>query len=138
MAQSPATLVKKANAVVIGEGDLTSLDEFFTPNYVVQNGGRVYRGGHAVIRKALRPLQHAFPKIKVEVSILVERGTMIAWRRTMSAVQKGSYRGFPATNRRIVWNEMVTSRFDQGRIAEEWLVTDLAERLLLSRKRRAR
>lgn len=29
---------------------------------------------------------------------------------------------------------MVTSRFRDGLIAEEWVVTDLAERLLLSRK----
>ena len=30
---------------------------------------------------------------------------------------------------------MVTSRFRDGLIAEEWLITDLAERLLLARKR---
>jgi len=31
---------------------------------------------------------------------------------------------------------MVTSRFRDGLIAEDWLITDLAERLLLARKRR--
>jgi hypothetical protein len=30
---------------------------------------------------------------------------------------------------------MVVSRVDGGRIAEEWVVTELAERLLLGRKR---
>jgi len=30
---------------------------------------------------------------------------------------------------------MVTSRFDHGLITEKWVLTDLAERLLLSRKR---
>ena len=31
--------------------------------------------------------------------------------------------------------EMVTSRFRDGLIAEDWFLTDLAERLLLARKR---
>jgi hypothetical protein len=43
--------------------------------------------------------------------------------------------GFPATGRPIVWRDMVTSRFQDGRIAEDWVLTDLAERLLLARKR---
>jgi hypothetical protein len=36
--------------------------------------------------------------------------------------------------RRIVWRDMVTSRFRDGLIAEEWAISDLAERLLLARK----
>jgi hypothetical protein len=31
---------------------------------------------------------------------------------------------------------MATSRFDNGLIAEDWVITDLAERLLLARKRK--
>lgn len=34
--------------------------------------------------------------------------------------------------------DMVTSRFRDGKIAEEWVISDLAERLLLARKRRSR
>jgi predicted ester cyclase len=43
--------------------------------------------------------------------------------------------GFPATGHRILWRDMVTSRFEDGYIAEEWVVTDQVERLLLARKR---
>jgi predicted ester cyclase len=42
--------------------------------------------------------------------------------------------GFPATGRRVVWRDMIVSRFVDGVIAEDWVVTDLAERLLLARK----
>ncbi|MCL4865617.1 MAG: ester cyclase [Gemmatimonadales bacterium] len=42
--------------------------------------------------------------------------------------------GFPATGRPIVWRDMVTSRFVDGRIVEDWSISDLAERLLLARK----
>ncbi len=41
---------------------------------------------------------------------------------------------FPATNRKIVGRDMITSRFEDGKVAEDWMVTDLAEHLLLARK----
>jgi hypothetical protein len=34
----------------------------------------------------------------------------------------------------MVWREMITSRFEDGLIVEEWFLTDLAEQFLLARK----
>jgi hypothetical protein len=34
-----------------------------------------------------------------------------------------------------MWRDMVTSRFRDGLVAEDWAISDLAERLLLARKR---
>jgi predicted ester cyclase len=50
-------------------------------------------------------------------------------------IHSGDFLGFPATGRQVVWREMFTSRFRDDMIAEDWAVTELAERLLLSRKR---
>jgi len=71
----------------------------------------------------------------VEVEILVEGPERISWQRTLSATHAGTYLGFPATGRKLVWRDMVTSRFRDGLIVEEWVVTDLAEQLLKARKR---
>lgn len=60
--------------------------------------------------------------------------TRVAWQRTIRATHEGPFKGFPATGRPVVWRDMVTSRFRDGLIAEDWLLTDLAERLLLERK----
>ncbi len=67
--------------------------------------------------------------------ILVEGKDRVAWQRTLRGAQQGAFKGFPASGREIMWRDMVTSRFRDGLIAEEWVVTDLAERLLLARKR---
>lgn len=66
--------------------------------------------------------------------MLVEGEDRVAWQRTLRGTHQGPFRGFPASGRRIVWREMLTSAFRDGRIAEDWLVSDLAERLLLARK----
>ncbi len=135
MEQSFATKIKQANATLIAEGNLGCIAEFFTPDYLVHFNEKDTAVGHGVIHKALELIKKAFPKVQVEVKILVENDNCIAWMRTLSGIQEGAYKGFPASNREIVWREMVTSEFRDGLIAKEWVVTDLAERLLLSRKR---
>jgi predicted ester cyclase len=79
--------------------------------------------------------RRAFPDAEVEVEILAESKDRVAWQRTLRATHQGSFKGFPATGRPIVWRDMVVSRFRDGLIAEDWLIPDLAERLLLGRKR---
>ncbi|WP_162026491.1 MULTISPECIES: ester cyclase [unclassified Lentimonas] len=61
----------------------------------------------------------------------------IAWQRTVRGIQNAALLGFPATKRPIIWRDMVTSRFQDGLFAEDWVITDLAERLLLARKAKA-
>ena len=78
--------------------------------------------------------RRAFADLEVEVEILVESDDRVAWQRVVRGTHRGAFRGFPATDRRLVWRDMVTSRFENGLIAEEWVLSDLAERLLLARK----
>jgi len=92
-------------------------------------------GGHGAIRSVLSMYQRAFPDLQVQVEILVEGTDRVAWQRTLRGTHQGDFKGFPATGRPIVWRDTVTSRFREGLIAEDWLITDLAERLLLARKR---
>jgi steroid delta-isomerase-like uncharacterized protein len=135
MARSLASKIEAANVALIANGDLDAIGEFFTPDYVAHLTDQDMTGGHDAIRKVLGMYRRAFPDLQVEVEILVKARDRVAWQRTLRATHKGNFKGFPATGRRIVWRDMVTSRFRDGLIAEDWVITDLAERLLLARKR---
>ena len=111
------------------------MSDFFTPDYIVHLTDQDLAGGHDLVRNALAMYRSAFPDIQIEVEILVEAKDRVAWQRTIRGTHKGAFKGFPATERSMVWREMVTSRFHDGLIAEEWLVSDLAERLLIAKKR---
>ncbi|MBL9141138.1 MAG: hypothetical protein JNK53_04670 [Phycisphaerae bacterium] len=54
--------------------------------------------------------------------------------RSVVGLYRGAFKGFPGTGQPIVWREMVVSRFLGSLIAEEWVISELAERLLLGRK----
>jgi steroid delta-isomerase-like uncharacterized protein len=135
MDRSLASKIQAANSALIANGNLDAIAEFFTPDYVAHLTDQNMAGGHDAIRKILDMYRRAFPDLQVKVEILVEGKDRVAWQRTLRATHQGDFKGFPATGRPIVWRDMVTSRFRDGLIAEDWLITDLAERLLLARKR---
>lgn len=132
--ESSAEIVRAANAALIADGDLDAVERYFTPDYVAHVTEQDISGGHELVRRFVGDLQDAFANLRVDVDILVEGAERVAWQRTIRGVHEGAFRGFAATGREIVWRDMLTSRFQDGRIAEEWAVSDLAERLLRARQ----
>ncbi len=135
MNQSLFSTIQAANATIIANGNLDAIGDFFTPDYVAHLTDRDMEGGHDAIRRFLGILRRAFPDLQVEVEVLLEGENRVAWQRTLRGTHQGDFMGFPGTGRQIVWRDMFTSQFRDGLIAEDWVVTDLAERLLLARKR---
>lgn len=135
MDDSLASRVRAANSTLLADGDVAAVDDFFTRDYVAHLTARDLDGGPAGVRGFVEMLRRAFTDLEVDVDVLLEGGDRIAWQRTLTGTHEGSYQGFPATGRRITWRDMITSRFEDGRIAEEWAVSDLAEHLLRARGR---
>ena len=128
------SLLKKATAALLERGEIDRMADYFSPNYVVHLTGKDASGGHDMIRKVVSLYQSAFSGITTRVDLLAQQDDRVAWQRTIQATHRGPFKGFPATNLRMTWREMITSRFEGDLIVEEWFLTDLAEQLLLARK----
>jgi len=137
MEKSLALKIREANIALISNGNLDRVGDFFTSDYTVHLTDRVVKGGHSTVQGILKSLWQSFSDIQVEVDILLESGSRVAWQRTLRGTHNGKFQNFPASGYRIVWRDMVTSQFCDGLIAEEWVLTDLAEQLLLSRKQKS-
>ncbi len=124
-----------ANQTLVAQGKLDAIGDFFSSDYLVHLTDQDIAGGHKLVREFLELYQRAFPKINVQVEILVEGSDRVAWQRTLRAKHQGAFKGFPPSGRTLVWRDVITSRFRDGLIAEEWVISDLAEQLLLSRKK---
>lgn len=133
MARSLTSTIQAANAALLVDGDLAAVDLFFAPDYVAHLTDRDQKGGHAWVRRFLRMIRRAFPDVQVTVAILVQAKQRVAWQRTLRGTHRGDFAGFPATGKRVVWRDMITSQFRAGRFAEDWVVSDLAERLVRAR-----
>ena len=122
-----------ANLALFEEGNREAIADFFATDYIAHLTAQNLAGGHQLIRGMLDLYQRAFPDPKVEVEIFLEGPDRVSWQRTIRAKHEGAFKGFPASGREIVWRDVVTSRFRGALIAEEWVISDLAEQLLLSK-----
>ena len=57
-----------------------------------------------------------------------------SWHRILRGTQQQALRGIPASGKRLKWSELVVSRFDGLKIAEEWLVSELAGEMMIRLK----
>jgi predicted ester cyclase len=134
MTASPKFIIEAATSEVLAAGRTGAIATFFAQDYVAHVTDQELRGGHDLVRSVVAMYHTAFSSLSAEVLVFLESADTVAWRRTMRGTQTGPFKGFPATELPIVWQEMVVTRVSANRIAEEWIVTDLAERLLLGRK----
>ncbi len=121
--------IQRANEELLNKGNLELAQELFAPIYVNHGAEGDIEGGPDAIKAFVTSIRTAFPDLKVEVEILATEGDRVAWLRTHRGTHQGEYLGVPASGRLIKWRTMIVTRYEEGKIAEEWGVSDLAERL---------
>lgn len=100
-------------------------------DYVVHAGGKDHKG-HAFVRRFVGLIRTAIPDLRVvEVAVRFHAGDTIVWKRTLSGTHEADMTGIPPSGKKVEWRDMVVTRFEGGKIAEEWTVSDLAGQLLL-------
>ncbi len=130
MGKSNEEQIKFGNDELIGKGNLGVVDEIFSTDYVVHAGGKDYKG-HEFIKRWTRQLRSAIPDIKiVKVEFFTQASNTVAWQRTLSGTHNANMMGIVPTGKKVEWREMAFSRFDGGKITEEWVVSELAGALL--------
>ena len=131
MAKSNEERVRFANDEILAKGNLAVVDKIFAADYVVHAGGKDHKGPEFV-RRFARLLRSAIPDLRVvEVALLIQAGDTIAWQRTLSGTHEAEMMGIPPTGQKVEWRDMVVTRFDGEKIAEEWGVSELAGELVL-------
>ena len=96
------------------------IDEIFAST-VVFNGQSITRDE---LKQALAGRRTAFADIQVTVDDQVAEGDKVSTRRTWRASHRGPYRGVAATGKQVTWTQISVVRSSQGRIAEDWAVSD--------------
>lgn len=110
MANSNEERVRFANDEILEKGNLAVIDDIFATTYVARIEGKPYKGPKFV-RQWVGQLRSAFPRLRVvEIECLIERGNMIAWRRTLGGKHEGALMGIPPRDRKVVWRDMLVSR----------------------------
>jgi len=119
---------------LLGLGNLEVVDSAFSEDYMAHAGDKIYSGQKFVMQFVTK-LRTAIPNLKIlRIELLSQADNRITWQRSFSGTHKAELNGIPASNKKVTWYEIVVSRFENDKIVEEWVVSDLAFQLMLKHK----
>ncbi len=122
----------------IDAGDVSVLDRFVAADFVDRSASAGRSSNLAGLRQSFLDSEAAIPGYH-RVDELIADGDLVAARVTGYGTHAGTYRGIPATGRRIRMSGIVIWRIRRGRIVERWSVSDhedLLRQMLAPARRR--
>jgi steroid delta-isomerase-like uncharacterized protein len=118
-------------AAAVNAHDTSSFPEIHTESYI-QHSGRSPSGLAAQIEN-FRRIFGAMPDIRMQVEDRIIAGDKVVARNSFSATHTQAIRGIPPTGKTFTFRTIDIWRVENGKFAEHWDLTDVAE--VLSRLR---
>jgi len=111
---------------VLNGADIDILDDLATADYMYHGPGVEMRGT-AALKAFLGELRGAFSDLRFTTERLVFEGHFGATQFTMHGTQQREFLGIPSRGASLHLSFQVVSRFEGGKVAEDWEVYDTAE-----------
>lgn len=108
--------------VKMGKGDFSGLDRVYGPGFVVHSGGKSFTLEQD--NESGKALRAAVPDMKVSVLRMAGETDLVAVHWRAEGTNSVASAGMPGNGMPASVEGMTFFRFDQGRIVEEWSVTD--------------
>ncbi len=105
------------------KGNVGIIDELMAPGYKrYLTGATLDREGQ---KQRILGFRRAFPDIRLMVERMVAEGELVTFHLLMSGTHQGTFIGVPATGKRMKTAAIDIARFENGKVVEQWGVTDL-------------
>jgi len=106
-----------------------AIDKYFAPSVTVHSVAPEVEGGNgtAYLKDLAKTLITAFPDLHVTVDEVVQEEKRLAARVTLEGTHKGEFAGISPTGRKVKVANFAMYRVENGKIAEVWSLTDLAQ-----------
>ncbi len=128
---SKKELILQTSDLFIQQRNLDIIKKSYSSNYIAHAGNKTYKG-HRFLKMYSKQIHRAIPDLKIiKIEFLILTDTLLTWQRTFTGTHMHSLKGIPASMKKITWYEIVVSRFENDKIAEEWIASDLAFQLML-------
>jgi steroid delta-isomerase-like uncharacterized protein len=105
-------------------GNRAGLEQILSPDFVI-HVPEDYRGVDGLL-EMVQTFRSALPDLAVTVDHQFANGEYVASRFTVRGTHAGELLGVPPTGREVAVTGMTVSRCEDGRIAEEWELVDVA------------
>jgi steroid delta-isomerase-like uncharacterized protein len=109
---------------VVSKGNMDLIDQIFAPDFVAHEADQDIRGPEGV-RQFILMLRKAFPDLHVTVEDMIAEGNKVVQRWSGHGSHQGELMGLPPSGKRISVSGITISRYEGGKVAEEWELYDM-------------
>lgn len=124
MSETNEKVIRRFIDEVINNGDFSVLDQLVQPNYVYRSPDQQLDGTEA-LEGLLAAYREAFPDMSVRIDDLVNGGDKVVISVTLTGTHEGDLMGIAPTGRPVNISGMILSRFQDGKIVEEYEILDM-------------
>lgn len=110
----------------INEGNPNVIDGIFAEDYVSNPPeARETLHGPEDLKEWLSRSRDAFADIDVKIEDVIAEDDKVVQRRLFTATHDGEFRGIPATGTEVEMKVIVILRFEDGKVVESWIQSDV-------------
>ena len=110
--------------VAINSGNLDGLVDALAENLVEHDVVPGMPPTKAGVHQFFTDLRKSFPDLNITIDDIFSEGEKVTARVTMKGTHNGEFMGMPATGKSIEVPVADYFRFENGKVAEHWAVTD--------------
>lgn len=118
------SLIRRIFEEAFNQGHLAIVDELLSPNHLAHNAFGGAPNGPQGLKWLITLFRSAFPDLQCTVEDEIHVDDRFAAHWTMRGTHKGSFLGNPPTGRLVVAQGIIFARTENGRIVEDWTLTD--------------
>ena len=107
------------------KGNVGIIDALLCPDYVLHIPSRQETVDREGYKQAIHMYRTAFPDVLFSIQETITEEDKVVIRWTITGTHKGPYMGVAPTDKRVTLTGISIRRFEEGKIAEEWVVSDM-------------
>jgi steroid delta-isomerase-like uncharacterized protein len=119
MSENNKAVVRRLLDEVWNKGNLSLVDELFTPNFEFHDASTPDLGrGPESEKKRVTLYRNAFPDLRLTIEDMIAEGETVVTRWTCRGTHKGDLSGIAPTGKQITISGITVGRFANGKIAQ--------------------
>ncbi len=119
MSENNKAVVRRLLDEVWNKGNLSLVDELFTPNFEFHDASTPDLGrGPESEKKRVTLYRNAFPDLRLTIEDMIAEGETVVTRWSCRGTHKGDLSGIAPTGKQITISGITVGRFANGKIAQ--------------------
>jgi len=128
--QENIELVRSITERGLNHGDLSFVDEVFSPDYVAHARGLELPAGPGAFKAAVSFWRQSFPDFHTEIEQMIGQGEFVASRFSTTGTHTGQLGKVPPTGQRFTVSGVDLHRVVAGKVVESWISDDMPRILM--------